>query len=382
LCLSILATLLVVRYTLQKQADLIYGVNTPKGIDRLERIQIGGVEQWIHIRGRDTENPVLLFLHDGPAAPQSIGWFDAIQRPWEDYFTVVQWDQRQTGKNYYPVVNPDNKVTINLLVHDLEEIVFYLRNTLKKDKVVIVGHSWGGLLGAKLAQTKPEWVSVFVGIGLTPDPVENERVLYERMLKHAQQGGNTSLIKQLKDIDPYLDPQNKVASLLSNALFLREGLNGIAGEAGMRGVTWNHLWRSIFISNLISPHVSIKDLLNKFLSKGSSFGHPVYGFAEEALSEENIIGEKFDVPIFLFTGEHDWQSPRVLTEMWYEKIEAPHKQLVNFNRSTHFIFNEEPGEFLMALVNKVLPYAQHQVGLATCQNNQAELLQNVKDESL
>ena len=93
-----IAALLWAREVLQKHLTTTYAVKDPKGIEELKPVKIGGVDQWLHIRGRNRNNPVLLYLHGGPGAP-NIGFFDAIQRPWEDYFTVVQWDQRQTGKS-------------------------------------------------------------------------------------------------------------------------------------------------------------------------------------------------------------------------------------------------------------------------------------------
>ena len=43
-----------------------YAVTTPNGIDEANYVKIGGLEQWITIRGEDRKNPVLLFLHGGP----------------------------------------------------------------------------------------------------------------------------------------------------------------------------------------------------------------------------------------------------------------------------------------------------------------------------
>ena len=39
---------------------------TPNGLERLEKVRIGGTEQWISIRGVDRRNPVLVVIHGGP----------------------------------------------------------------------------------------------------------------------------------------------------------------------------------------------------------------------------------------------------------------------------------------------------------------------------
>jgi hypothetical protein len=43
-----------------------YAITTPNGIDEATYVEIGGIEQWITIRGEDRKNPVLFFLHGGP----------------------------------------------------------------------------------------------------------------------------------------------------------------------------------------------------------------------------------------------------------------------------------------------------------------------------
>ncbi len=89
------------REAVQKHLADTYKVIDPKGIEELKPVKIGGIDQWLHIRGNNRDNPVLLYLHGGPGAPM-IGFEDAALIPWEEYFTVVRWDQRQTGKSYYP----------------------------------------------------------------------------------------------------------------------------------------------------------------------------------------------------------------------------------------------------------------------------------------
>ena len=74
-------------------------VASDNGIDEAKAVEIGGIRQWITVRGRDRRNPILLVIHGGPAAPELPNRY-LFERPWEDYFTVVQWDQRGAGKTY------------------------------------------------------------------------------------------------------------------------------------------------------------------------------------------------------------------------------------------------------------------------------------------
>src|SRR5512139_807416 len=132
-------------------------ISTPEGIEALEPVQVDGTTQWISIRGQNRANPVLLMIHGGPAWPMMpTSW--AWQKPWEDFFTVVQWDQRGSGKN---AVTADSAtlaptLSVDRMVRDAEEVVEYLRKRLGKEKVVVLGYSWGTVVGTLLAQKRPD----------------------------------------------------------------------------------------------------------------------------------------------------------------------------------------------------------------------------------
>jgi proline iminopeptidase len=138
---------------------------TPNGIERLERVKIGGIEQWVSIRGADRKNPVLLHIHGGPgyvSIPMS-WWFS---RGWEEYFTVVQWDQRAAGKTF--LLTDPSKIAPTLtperMIADTEGMAFWARKELGKEKIFALGHSWGSYLGLQLAQRRPEWLYSYTGV--------------------------------------------------------------------------------------------------------------------------------------------------------------------------------------------------------------------------
>ena len=113
-------SLFLLRIFFQQQQKATYHCVGPNAIELLEPVTIGGIEQWLHVRGRNKDNPILLFLHGGPGSPH-IGWFDDIQRPWEDHFTVVQWDQRQAGKSYVPLSKVGNTMRNQTMIEDTKE---------------------------------------------------------------------------------------------------------------------------------------------------------------------------------------------------------------------------------------------------------------------
>jgi len=149
---------------------------TPNGVERLEKVRLGGIDQWASIRGADRRNPVLLHIHGGPgyiSIPMS-WWFG---RGWEEYFTIVQWDQRAAGKTHL-LTDPDRikpTLTREQMIADVQEMAAWVRKELRKDKLFVLGHSWGSFLGLQLAQLHPEWLHAYVGVSQLIDGPENER---------------------------------------------------------------------------------------------------------------------------------------------------------------------------------------------------------------
>ena len=151
-------------------------IMTPNGVERLEKVRIGGIDQWVSIRGTDRRNPVVLYIHGGPgyvSIPMS-WWFS---RGWEEYFTIVQWDQRAAGKTHLltdaATIAPT--LTREKMIADTEEMAAWARKEFGKDKIFVLGHSWGSFLGLQLAKRHPEWLYAYIGVAQLIDGPENER---------------------------------------------------------------------------------------------------------------------------------------------------------------------------------------------------------------
>ncbi len=177
----------------------------PGAVRDLYAVRIGGIDQWISVRGANPDNPILLFVHGGPGwAMMPMSW--TFQRPWEDFFTVVQWDQRSAGKTYAANEKAaDSTLSIELMVQDAEEMVRHLLKNYGKKKIILVGHSWGSVLGVKLAQAHPEWFYAYVGIGQVINMQRNEAESYRLVLASAQERGDRAGLAALQAIAPYPD---------------------------------------------------------------------------------------------------------------------------------------------------------------------------------
>src|SRR5213593_1339313 len=179
-----------------------YAINTPNGIDEAKYVEVGGIQQWITIRGENRNNPVLLFLHGGPGDATN-PWGYAVLRSWLKFFTVVQWDQRGTGRTLGksgPSVAPT--ITIDRMTQDGIELAETLRRTLEKDKIVLVGHSWGSILGVFMAKARPELFYAFVGTGQVADPTRNYAVAHAALVERASREGNSRALQELNEVGP------------------------------------------------------------------------------------------------------------------------------------------------------------------------------------
>ena len=316
---------------------------SPNGVEELLPLSINGSTQWISIRGRDRRNPVLLFLHGGPGSPTMPADY-TFQGPWEDYFTVVQWDQRGTGKTY-AANNPAvlaSTMTEEQMLSDAEQIVRYLRKKFGKERIFLLGHSWGTVLGIALAQRHPEWYHAYVGVGQMVNTKKSEQEGYEFALAQARSHHNTAAEQDLLAIAPYASdagdiPLNKI-NVQRKWLTYYGGLTYGRTDFAYEANAWT-----------LSPDYSGKELDAIDDGSGYSLSHLLPAF--ETLNYENVV--KFECPIFLFQGRHDYTTSYRVAEDWFQRVNAPYKKLVWFQNSAHMPMQEEPGRFLYRLVNDV-----------------------------
>jgi pimeloyl-ACP methyl ester carboxylesterase len=151
----LLCTLLSWRAYRQRIAEEVISLRSASSVDEDMYVTAGGIEQWVQMRGQDRANPVLLCLHGGPGGswiPQTM-----VLAQWEQEFTVVQWDQRGTGKTLEATgASITGSMTVEQMADDGIEVSEFVRNHLHKDKIVLLGFSWGSILGIHMIQKRPD----------------------------------------------------------------------------------------------------------------------------------------------------------------------------------------------------------------------------------
>jgi pimeloyl-ACP methyl ester carboxylesterase len=319
---------------------------TPHGVDERIKVRIGGIDQWLSIRGKDLRNPILLFLHGGPASPAMPEAY-TFQTPWEDYFTVVQWDQRGAGKTY--AANTEQAMepgmTVDGMTDDAAQVVEYLRQHYGKQKIFLMGHSWGTVLGVHLAQLHPDWFYAYISVGQVVNGRHNEEVGYAFALREAIAHGNDQAVRELTAMAPYPGP-----TLTLDNIGTRSKWEMYYG--GLAYGRQDYQFEDDAIS--LSPDYSKSDLVA--IGKGSLFS--LNHLLQPLLAVDFDKVTHFGCPVIVYVGAHDYTTAHELTEKWFGDIQAPSKRLVVFADSAHMMMQEQPGRFLVHLVNDALPLAQ------------------------
>ena len=318
------------------------------GVEELLEIPVGGTHQWISVRGRDRANPILLMIHGGPASPEMpTSWY--FQSGWEDYFTVVQWDQRGAGKSYNSNDPRAIKPTLSLerITQDAAEVLQYLRTRYHKPKIFVLGHSWGSLVGLSLARQHPEWLYAYVGMGQVISARDDEKVGYEETLRRAEETGDAQAVSELKSIAPYPNPDGSVP--LDKLNTERKW------SVKLGGLSWGRQGLSYYYAlTEFSPEYSDGDIAAA--GKGSTLSLAPLMKDLMAFDLSNVT--EWRCPIILFEGRHDFTTPSAVAARWIEKVHAPAKKLVWFDNSAHMVMVEEPGRMLVHLVEDVRPLSQ------------------------
>ena len=318
--------------------------HTIKGsIASLEKVKLGGQEQWILIRGEDTKKPIILFLHGGPGAAD-MGLIRKYKQKLEKYFVVVTWDQRGAGKSY-AAMQPSTDMTIDHFISDTYELTELLRQRFKQKKIYLVGHSWGSILGILTVQKYPDLYYAYAGIGQIANMVEGEQLSYDWTLAQAKKVNDNRAVQKLTAMGrpPY------TGDLLKKMMAERRLLKKYGGE--VYGNSWGAT--SLVLGSLISTkEYTLLDKVNFFRG---AFGSVSLLWQE--IMTINLMQQApiLKVPVYFMLGRYDYEVPNPLAEQYFNLLEAPIKELIWFENSAHLLNVEENDKFNGVLINHILP---------------------------
>ena len=313
------------------------GETLPGSIAEVNYLQLGGVDQWVMIRGENGSNPPLILLHGGPGFTE-MRLFRHFNAPLEKCFTVVNWDQRGAGKSFDRKI-PKSSMTVEQFIADLDELVDTVRKRLGTRKVTIFGHSWGSALGVLYAARFPDKVAAYVGSGQIGDWPAGELSSYAFVLAELDRCNNRKAVKELRAIGA---PPHTAEKLWVQ----RTWLDRVAGHPG--GMSMWEFGRIV----LGGPESSIFDLPN--LQRGFRFSLDAMWTEVSALNLNQAV-PSLQMPVFFFLGRRDHQVPADTSAAYFNVLTAPSKRLIWFEESGHEPFVDEPAKFNAAMVELVRP---------------------------
>lgn len=307
-------------------------------IDCKEVAEVGGEKYYLRIRGQDVKNPVVLFLHGGCGSPDRAHML-RFQSPLAEKFTLVAWDQRGSGLAYDKREAANTVLTRELIVSDAVNVVGWLKRRFGKDKIIIVGHSWGSAIGVWLAQAVPEDICAYVGIGQVVDYVRNEQMSYVWTLEEAERMGDVKSLETLAEIGY---PENGVYAGDNRACQMKQ--RAVLHKLG--GATYANrrpYWQELLFHDIpiVLGEYGLSGAV-KYI-KGISYS----GSSPMARDNPDFMNtaKKLDVPVYLTLGRHDFNCVHTLAEEWLERLEAPVKKLIWFENSAHSPQWEEAEEW-------------------------------------
>ncbi len=311
---------------------------TPRRIDFLHKLKLGGVEQAIHVTADTPHAPVLLFLHGGPGLPHMP--FAHVNAELAASYLVVHWDQRGAGKSYSPALTADH-LSIEQLVSDTHELILWLCARFNKSQVLLVGHSWGSALGVIVAARFPRLVAAYVGLGQIVNLQESERVRFHLALELARERENRPALAALRRLGP-----PPYASLRESDTLERWACR-LAGEAH-RPLTEARFIRLA----LASPVYSWLDLLK--LPLGVQFSER--SFWSKIVCDVDLFRQapRLEMPVYFLLGQRDVAGTHFLARRYFDALEAPRgKTFITFEHSGHWPHLDESARFRAILTTQV-----------------------------
>lgn len=320
------------------------GRSVQGSIASLEKVKLGGKEQWILIRGVDVTKPVILFLHGGPGTAD-MSLLRRQTAELEKYFVVVSWDQRGAGKSF-AAINPEPSMKISQFVSDAHELTQMLCQRFKQEKIFLVGHSWGSVLGILTVQKYPDLFHAYVGIGQIANMKENERLSYEWTLGQAKNANDQQTVKKLVELGnpPYSGNWQK--KFMTQRRFLGKYGGEVYGNS--KGAF------PVVIGSLIrSTEYNLRDKVNFFRGIFASVRLVWPELMTINLAEQAPV---LKVPVCFVLGRHDHEAPSTLAENYFKILKAPRKELIWFENSAHLPHVEENQKFNALLIEQLLSF--------------------------
>jgi len=331
LCIGIVSIIVLIILTIfivRAIGKAIYNKTPEGGINKSMYININNSRQWISIYGEDLNNPVILYLHGGPGDPSSPIDYKYV-RKWADIFTVVTWDQRNCGLSYSEDQN-NTPLTYDMFMEDGIEMTRYIMNYLHKDKITLIGHSWGTYYGCNLIMKYPEYYNYYIGAGQLVDVHQNEVAFIEIAKKWVK--GDEEGEKLVAKLNP--DKLDHEYYKINHQLMAKYGYDYYSDKADYSRL------RAYFFN----PHHSLLSIYKYHYGKYDDSVYVNFRNSSEFEKFSLLNRTEYTIPFYNINGNRDYITNYVLAEEYFNSVKAPRKKLYTMNMS-HGLLEIHSGDF-------------------------------------
>ncbi|WP_406858866.1 alpha/beta hydrolase [Streptomyces sp. HUAS MG47] len=333
------ATLLSHRAIVRSGNSRRLRITGPHGVDEQYFTRIGGLDQWLSVRGEDRAHPVVVELHGGPGSSNAI--LANVSRDWERHVTLVRWDMRGTGKTLRRSgAAAQGEMTFDRLVRDAVEVVEHVRERLGADRVVLLGCSFGSAVALRVARSRPDLVGAYVGTDQKVFDGGRDTSDYDAALERLEKAGKKKEAAAVREMGP--DQRAWSAEQFSHFSRFASATDPHT-FAAMKSVVMKSLW--------FSPLHSLREIVTFF--KGFMASAAV--LPDTASFDDRADGTRFGVPFFVVQGACDLVNTPARARAFFDEVQAPVKEFTLIEGAGHFAAYRHPGVFLDVLRTRVLP---------------------------
>ena len=310
-------------------AGAVHAQRSAQRIEEASFITIGGIEQWVTIRGDDSRNPVLMLLHGGPGDVQSP--LVSTYAPYEKDFVLVQWDQRGAGRTF--AKNGAAGVTLEKLIADGIDLTEQLQKRFPRSPLILFGHSWGSIIATGMAQQRPELFASYVGTGQVTSWAGMVQFQFDFLKRRYKENGDTAALAALDAISTP-DPKN-VDQYFSFSRPIRQNMNA-------SDTVWLTGLRNAYSANGVTEEAR-KAIGDAMIASGPAL------IGTSVATDLPTTATSFRIPYYVIQGRHDLFSPTPLVEAYFNKVSAPKKRLIIIEDAGHFALATHQAEVISAL---------------------------------
>jgi pimeloyl-ACP methyl ester carboxylesterase len=298
-------------------------------IEEASFVKVGGIEQWVTIRGDDDRKPVLFLLHGGPGDVQSP--FISTYAPYEKDFVLVQWDERGAGRTFSK--NGAAGVTLEKQVTDGIDLSEQLRRRFPRQKLILFGHSWGSIVATGMAQQRPELFAAYVGTGQVASWADTVQFQFDFLKRRYREQGNATALAALEAIGKP-DPKN-LGQYFGFSRPIRQNFNP-------SDTAWFADMLKLASANG-ETEATIKATGDGMTASGAAL-------VEDLVAEDlPTTASTFKIPYYIIQGRHDLFAPTPLAEAYFAKVSAPRKRMIVIEDAGHFALATHQVEVIAAL---------------------------------